>query len=373
MSRLLLVVNKVFFFFSESTQRTIALPKLILAAKRSAIEDFLILAVDYKGDNSDVIHPHGLYFGFSSPIIGASVERVQQIKAITSWDDELDDLDENFLCALMENVQLNEDSYEVGCPEKIASMESFHWSISVAERVGRYEKNASLISDEALIKEFKRVEGGANYYLYQTSSPRYSLSWEKFKEDARRVLLGNSAWSSVFDSIVSDVETNNSKATVSISVYNLADIVFSLANVFAKEDARFMPRLQLIVTYAEAVTVYTGYIVWSGREVRVEAEQWIRESFNSIEEYFIRRHFGEQFECDDEALRNINLVSIVAQVSKSGGREETSFLCVRNEKVVSLSVSNHSFYSVSDFCSRHRGFGIALSNCIAKVAPHWVG
>ncbi len=310
------------FFFTDLKNRDLALPGVIQAAQKSSLEDFIVFLVDYAGNNDRVIYRHGLYFGFSSPLNEAEPAQLAEIKKSESWNDDLDDLDENFLCALMDNIDVRSDSCEIGYPEKIAAMLEAGWLISVAERTGRYAENRDLVSDEILLNEFKKVEGGANHYFVHTSSPKYKLSWDKFKEDAARVLLGNAAWSLIFEKLLADMEKSSEDVTASVSIYNLAGIVYSLSNFMGKGESGYMPRFNMIMSTSTEVVQYMGAMVWLGHNVNIDAEAWIDASCYSTISYFTRHHFGEQFECDEQLCDQLDLASIMLKISNPGAIDE---------------------------------------------------
>jgi hypothetical protein len=158
------------FLFVDSANRDSSISGIVEAAERSALKDFAIFMVDYEGVNETVIYPHGAYFVFSSPLEFLSHEALAAIKSIIPWEEELDDQDENFLVALMDMININHDTCEIGYPEKLVSMASSGWNVSVAHRAGRYLANNHLLSDDELITEAKKTEGGASYYLDRTVS-----------------------------------------------------------------------------------------------------------------------------------------------------------------------------------------------------------
>ncbi len=72
------------------------------------------------------------------------------------------------------------------------------------------------------------------------------------------MLLGDRDWSQLFDEILDDVESQRPNATVSVQAYNLANIVISLAKLFGRRDAAYMPMFQMLVTYKDEVDIYIG-------------------------------------------------------------------------------------------------------------------
>lgn len=350
------------FLFEDHAQRDAMMNKVVAAAERAMLKDYALLAVDYEGGNERVIHPHGTYIIFSSPMIGADRAAEEEIKNGIDWDDDLDDLDENFLCALMEVIEYEHDSSEIGYPEKLASMESLGWKISVAQRFGRYAENRTLLPDEDLIAEAKKEEGGNNHFISRTASPRYAPSWGEFKDGVNLVLLGNTEWLQLFAAIVRDIEVNMPNATVSIHVYNVADTAFSLAKMFGERDARWVPSFQLVVTHKDDVDFYSGQFVWSGRPAPLQAIEWINKCFGSIERYFTTRHFGEQFSEDDKARRLLGLSCQLLHVRKSGkdSANKVMGLKYQGQEVVYFDFNRGESKGLVEFYRNNQRFGATL-------------
>lgn len=239
--------------YKEAKNRTDGIDIITRAAIKSQLADFVVLTADYKGGDSTVIYPFGIYFGFSSPIADPGSKESKCIMQKLNWDEYLDDPDENFLCALMDNISGN-DTVEIGYPEKLKLMDELGWSISVAARNGRYQKNAELLPDDQLISEFTKSEGGANYYLQSTSSPKYLPSWNKFKNDVAVVLMGSENWGVFFNALATEIESDPSRPTVSISLYNPGNVLFGLCKVYGENDFRYLPRLQIVISGEKQAT-----------------------------------------------------------------------------------------------------------------------
>ncbi|MGF6283245.1 endonuclease NucS domain-containing protein [Pseudomonas silensiensis] len=334
------------------------------AATQSQLLDFVILTADYTGGGDEVIYPFGIYFGFSSPISDPENEESKRIMQILQWDEYLDDPDENFLCALMDHISGN-DTAEIGYPEKLKLMDESGWSISVALRSGRYQNNIELLPDDQLVSEFTKTEGGANYYLQSTSSPKYLPSWTKFKEDVLLILMGSERWESFFKVLTEDLEINFPDSTVSIGLYNPANILLGLSKAFGEKDFRYLPSFQLVISGEKQTTFYLGQLTWNGITVNTDADRWIENSYGSLEDYFLMNAFGEQHSNEDLACEGLGLQYSIYEVINPGSNEQATYLITLNDGgAISRTFSEKAPLTISDFYSLHITFGKRLVDVV---------
>ncbi|MFJ5254161.1 endonuclease NucS domain-containing protein [Pseudomonas sp. NPDC088414] len=330
------------------------------AASHSQLSDFVILTADHKEKNNKVIYPYGLYFGFSSPISNLESEEAKRIMQTLNWDEYLDDPDENFLCAMMEEIR-GHDTVEIGHPEKLKLMEESGWSISVAFRSGRYQKNIELLSDYQLISEFAKTEGGANYYLQSTSSPKYLPSWSKFKNDVLLVLMGSKKWVSFFNALASEIEADPSYPTVSINIYNPGNILFGLCKAFGERDFRYLPSFQLIISGEKQTTMYLGQLSWNGEIVNTSAHEWVENSYGSLEDFFLMNAFGEQFTKEDLACKNLGLQHAIYKIINPGSTDESVYsIILKGGLTISKALPKEGPLTTNDFYNSNMIFGTRL-------------
>jgi hypothetical protein len=361
------------FLFADAERRNKSIHGIVEAAGRAVLKDFAIFTVDYEGQNKQVIYPHGAYFVFSSPLEGLSPDAIAVVKTSIPWEEELDDQDENFLVAFMDLIEINQDDSEIGYPEKLASTASRGWRITVAYRAGRYAANRLLLSDDQLIAEAKKTEGGANYYLERTVSPRYVPSWIKFKQDAELILMGNKAWTRFFFDVVEDIENKQKQATVSVYLYNPMNIVLSLVKLCSKGGYRYMPGFQLLTTYEDEAVLFMGTLAWNGQHVTLPGQVWIEKAYGSVNEYMLMQHFGEQFQKDDRACKLLGLSSVVFEVKRPGTiTEEKAVLSLNRGKLIRTSASEFKQRSIAEFCSENKTFCISLVQDIAAFSTGMV-
>eukprot|EP01037_Dinobryon_pediforme_P027421 gene27421-30306_t len=161
------------------------------------------------------------------------------------------------------------------------------------------------------------IEGGAAYYITRTSSPKFAPNWLDFKKAVSHTLSGNFVWDSVFQKIASEIESQKSKGTVSVHVYNPANAVFSLAKLYKDGKEEYLPALQMVISDGDRNELYLGTIIWDGSVYQKTAEDWIRSAYGSLDNYMINNHFHNTFEYEDKALAKLGLTPDLSDIART--------------------------------------------------------
>jgi hypothetical protein len=359
--------------FAKVVDRDIAFPRVVSAAKSASLSDFAVFFLDYRGANTQIIYPCGIYLVFSSPLQSLDASTISDLKSKANWDDDLDEPDENFLVNFRNHLGDLGDESGIGYPEKLAKIESDGWLVTVAHRAGRYARNLALVPDHVLIGDAKKTEGGAAYYFRRITSPKYAPGWKKMKSDVGLVLLGDTKWIQLFSAILDEIELQRPSATVSISIYNLANIVFGLAKLFRFGDVGYLPTLQVVVEDTHDTTIYFGDIGWNGQLTTLSGHQWIRECFGSEGEFMINQHFGHTFEVEELARRRIGLCSRIVEVRYAGSaHEQAQIIDMKAKKVRRTSMTDSKLRPISDFHDQNLAFGHSLVQWAGAATTGWV-
>jgi hypothetical protein len=305
--------------FGNRDHRDNALNRFVSAARRTRLRDFCILSLDHTGGDPTVIHPHGLYLVFSSPM-NASKATSSAIKRALSWDSEIGD--ENFLVGFREALGIiGDESPSVG-PEKLSQLSAW-WRISVAHREGRYASNATVLPDNEIIADARRSEGGASYYLERMVSPKYSPSWKSLLRDLKLVLEGISEWEEIFPLVLAEIARKHPEASVSVRAYNFADIVYSLARFGVEQDLRYMPSVEVLVSGPSGNVFYAGVLVWDGDMASTTAREWVESAYGSTERYVSARGFGMSVVYDGIARALLGVCAAVYEIADPGGPHQS--------------------------------------------------
>lgn len=360
------------FLFRSKTARDRSIPRVARAARMSEISDCAILKADYLGRSKEVIYPFGIYFVFSSPFRAMSRKQISAYKSSHEWDNGLDEPDENFSAALHKQLGPCGDSYEIGYPEKLASIESHGWKLTIRGRYGRYDKNASVVSDATLVAQAMKSEGGAAHYLIRTVCPKYLVSWRQVAKDAKIVLLGDTYWTKSFCALLKEIAIRRPEATVSISIYNLANIVFGMAKLFSSHE-NYLPSMQVVVDDSDELVLYVGMLTWDGRKRTISGEDWVKKVFGSIEDFYFSQQFGETHTKEKTARGLLGISSVILEVRHAGTSHETTQV-IRNVNGKLSRVARRRFkgQSIIHFALAQQEFGRSLVEAAKQTSLGWV-
>lgn len=358
------------YFFRESGDRDRAIKGLASAADKASIIDFFVIEMDYGGENPQVVHPYGAYFVFSSPVNYEDPDSLQRFVDATGlhWE-ELYEPGENFLCWLGDFLSIEYDSMEIGYPEKLNSMMIAGWGAHIVYRGGRYADNAVLLTEETLLIQARQIEGGAGHYLYRTSSPRFKSGWCTLKSDLARVVSGCAAWEKTIVGVLKEVESERPDATVSIYMYNPTNIVLTVGKAFAQQDYSFLPSFQLIESSSNRVSVYLGFLAWTGLTPNLLGDELFSRYFGGVESYFMMMNFGELHQRYDVTCSALGLESVVLEVlNPNAPTERTRLLRGGNTR----EVADNKLRSFERFIAENELFGAALIKTLRSFAVGFV-
>ena len=292
----------------------------VLASKLSevGIVDFALLNCDYEGGGDMVIYPWASYLCFVSPLEGVDPAQADAIKSAFDWE-EVDQPDENFLCALEASRTFKVDDFEMGFPEKLSSAESIGWRLVVARRGGRLKVGSSVISDDDVLKLAKASEGGSEYYFGGVSSPRFRSSWESFCENVFPVLKGYTHWEKVVPAILEEVHSHSVGSVVTVYAYGPADLLVSFYAIALNDDYSRCPHFEIVVEDAESseVRIVSGVLVWDSEKL-IGARG---KGFGDIFEWMWAQKLGGAVENEIKALRSHNLKAAAVEWRFSNGKE----------------------------------------------------
>ncbi|MGO8927743.1 MAG: endonuclease NucS domain-containing protein [Limisphaerales bacterium] len=284
----------------ENNQRAIALSA---AAKRIGIQDFVILSCEHDSSNPPVAFGHALWFCFSSPFRMMSKPEIAKLKNSIEWDDDLDEPEENFLCALNQDSEAYCDTLEIGYPEKLTNLER-SWKISVLVREGRLSSNASLLTDEEIMRLAKKVEGGSQVYFGKICSPHLKAAWKQMLVDLRLPLKGNRLWEKTVPVFLKKVASESPQATVSVSLYNPCNLLLSLYHVGSCSDYSRCAYLEICVEdrVGKQFTVLASSLAWNGKPVSIAPEALVENVYG-----FFEMSCANGAEYEDRAMSAHNL------------------------------------------------------------------
>lgn len=360
------------YLFLTEAKRDAALAPLVALAQSAQLTDFWIAKIDYHGTNSGVYLRFGLYLVFASPLFSLLPAEIDQLKKGRQWDDELDAPDENFLVRVNNSFLGTPDGIEIGYPEKLTNLRS-HWHIVIAVRMGRLDGTQSLLSDEELLRLGQFVDGGSSTYIGKVSSPRFKAGWRLLRDDITTVLLGMPHWESIVPQILDEVEAADENATVSVSLYNPANLVMSLYTVAWSGDFSNCPHLEIVVTSdaLQGTRVLMSVLVWNGTPLAETPERVIADVYDGLDGWLIASQLHQTFEREVAALKAHDLFAAVLEFRYVKGAELPPHVVdVSGGTLRRALFVPESFKSMAEFAESNAAY---LSSLKAYIEEHASG
>jgi hypothetical protein len=359
------------YLFTSHDRRDAAAAHLSTTARDAHVTDFAIFAIDYAGNNPAVCYPSGLYFVFASPMHLLSAGEISKLKRSMRWDDELDLPEENFLASINERFLGAFDDFEIGYPEKLTNIRQ-DWRIEIPIREGRLNRSSSPLTDEDILCLAQAVGGGGSTYLRKVTSPRFQAEWGRLRTDLESVLLGIPDWQTQVPAFLDEAERNDPTATVSISVYNPANLLIGLYSLAARRTLEYCPSVEIVVeaSTGKELRILCGVLMWTGQPIAVDGEGMITKIYGGLSEWMIATHVNETWEFEPVAMEAHGIVApLVEFVSRHGIETAPQRLTIDDSTLKRIPFAN-DFASMAQFSEANQPY---LESLIAYLEAHSTG
>lgn len=292
------------YLYNTAGRRDECLNHLVAVTKESGIEDFAVFRCDYSGKDTRVVYPYCHYLCFSSPALSLTVAAFERCKAHIDWEEGLDEPDGNFAAYINNSMGKFCDTLEIGYPEKLTNIRAGGWAISVSARFGRLGQVNAVLTNEEIIALAQSVDGGSPIYLHKITSPRFNVGWKQLRGDLDTLLLGNVAWREVTSRFLAEVESASSSATVSISIYNPANILMAFYWIAWNQDYSKCPHLEIVVEDKATgqVRILIGILVWDRQLIHSTPDELMNQVYGGEFEWLAAVTMHRTFEAEDSAL-----------------------------------------------------------------------
>lgn len=185
-----------------------------------------------------------------------------------SEEEELEFLESNLIGNLGQHPKC--DEFEVGYPDKLASMLEVHaWSIEKTIRYGVFKQDSQL-SDDKIISEMKGEKGSGNKVFFDEISSNRIEKIDDIKKGISDTLEYNSAWKSQIFNILDYYKKRARKESfrITIKICSSNNIILDLyANHSENIPYDGFPGFLLEVTFPDNKNIkkmYSGLIKWNG-------------------------------------------------------------------------------------------------------------
>jgi hypothetical protein len=152
---------------------------------------------------------------------------------------------EDFSRRLLEQPAWMCATYEIGYPDKLATILRTGWScVEIIRRGGMM--SAAAVSDEELLASLQGLTGDNTIMYQRVAKPRISRSWTDFMNASEKCLRGNPAWERGFRLFGRLLELRQPDSLVSAKIYNPLQIPVSLHKLVAEKDPRYLPAMEVV-------------------------------------------------------------------------------------------------------------------------------
>lgn len=372
--------NEVSFFlahgahlFKSESGRRDSVPKFISELKKTIAAGFILIEIDYEGDDHRVITPYCLYLVFSSLNSDTYDSWRKEYREEHDYEeDEVEDVwfDDYCNVKLTESIELPHDDFEIGNSEKLHTILQTGWNYKVVHRHGNVQSELA-ISNEDLISQVSGHWGENTVFFSRITRPGFHLDWDDIKNKALHSLTGNSSWTNGFKLFCQIVEEKHSNASVSINIYNPLNLPISLYKLVSKGDGRYLPLIEFIASddLTNSILVMQGEVRWNGKK-----SPTLREAFKSFEEglwgFFVSQHFNLAWQKDKEIMAAHGLDYVLRLSSFTSGKEEevsSKMLCEEEGRLIEHS-NPDKMYEVDRFIKANASYVLKLIRNIQEFA-----
>jgi hypothetical protein len=359
------------YLFTSHDRRNAAAAHLVTAARSARVADFAILAIDYRGNNPTVCYRFGLYFFFASSLQILSAEEASEIKQSMEWDDGLDHPEENFLAAINERLLGTFDEFEIGYPEKLTNIRR-DWRIAILVREGRLDRSSSPLTDEDILRLAQAIAGGGSAYFCKITSPKFHAEWGRVRAELEPVLLGIPNWEAQVAAFLDETEKRDPAATVSIAVYNPANLLISLYSLATRRTLEHCPTVEIVVEAAtgKEARILSGVLMWTGRSLAIDAEEVINKIYGSLDEWMIAVHLNATWEFERAALEAHEIVAPLVEFVNRDGTEMPPQRLTHDGSTLGRIPFVNDFASMAEFSEANQSY---LKSLATYLETHSTG
>jgi len=305
----------VAYLYASADERTKALLMLREAYTTAGAEGYLLLQLDYKGDDRRVIYPFGAYF-VPNRIKGELADRLttEAIAELAEAGEDQDaasireSVEHSFLAIVQESIgdhfRTTDLESLIRSPEGFTAMTEGGWSVISIERIGPFA--SALVMPDAEVIGLVKGHSGDNTVRYgRLGSPKHKLDWAQVRSGAKNSLRGNASWEAGFAWFLDHVEKQFPDGTAFLQVYNPLMLPESLYRFAVQEDPEYVPQLALMVVSADGLRRegLVGTIVWDGKIIPKSVDEALARICDGVHEYYMHKTMGIAWELDAELMR----------------------------------------------------------------------
>lgn len=305
------------YLFKELDRREAASGVLADAVIAAGAGSCCIVDLDYHGENRAVIHR------FASYLVPGDIppDKYHRLEAEVRNENEYAEHDEvevdsveGQLLTQVDDVAAQRDAYEVGYPEKFASITSTGWKVRRIWRRGRVASD-SLYTDADLLRLIAGLEGENFQIFNRLVSPKLPLAWKHAKHGSARSLEGNPLWLRRSIEFLDEIEQRSPGASVSLFIYNPLNLPIWLFKLATAGTSGYLPMMEILAydPVSNSASALIGFVAWDGTPAPKTVAELLGEEFEDVFEYFVALHAGIAWQSDSTLMAAFRLRYVVAR------------------------------------------------------------
>ena len=358
----------IVYLFVNKGPISAAVAQCIQGLSNLKVDDYCILEISYKGTNTNVIYPYGLYVVISAFNESQKIEQASNLE-IDSCEFNPDEspfyIEETLLGRLNELVKLN-DSCEIGYPEKFTDIRE-NWSITKIHRSGKLKKNEKIIHDNELLQQIAGFKGQNAFYYQGFSTPRYKEHWVLTINNAKYTLIGNKRWWNTLKWFSQLIESLSINSDVSFQIFNPTNIIGSIYKYYTTDQMSYLPQFEIVVVSEDKSNTYilVGTVTWDGIKINKKVEQVLRPSYLDPEMFFFAIHQGIVYENDESIMERIGInYSQFLLSNPDTNSAGIKYVSINNDRISLKQKDQFSDKTIQEFMSDNSEFISSICNFI---------
>ncbi|MBO0469479.1 DUF91 domain-containing protein [Enterococcus sp. DIV0242_7C1] len=347
--------------------------------EKLGIKEYILLNLNYQGDNNQVIYPKAIYLAFQTVPFSNYIEfREKQNKNdlidYGNLYEELLEIEKNYdgeeLQGKIEQAILDEvinrsycDTSEIGYPEKFLNMLNSSWKIEHHICGGAFAKD-QLYTVKKLVQDIVGLNETNYVFFYGYDNSKHLAKLKEVFHNAKNVFYGNKIWKQHFTCIFNELEEKYDNYTIVVSITNPESILECI--VYG-----IRPTYEIIIDHKDCGTmqIYRGTIEYTFKEISLE--KLLERYFNSNPMMlFIVLNYGELYMKEMDIMKDIGLKYSSKRYDISDDKTDCYDVCIseygeifyipREEKTLFQDYLKYDQFLVSDLKELFSNYNLKL-------------
>ena len=308
-------LTRTAYLYRDASERENTAPLLRQSLNRSGADGFLLLQLDYKGEDPRVIYPFAAYIvptkikpslldTLTKDAIADLVEGEEEQTSAAIRGRVEDSFWAIFQASTGIQFKANEMDLEISTPESFTSMTEGGWSVISIERAGAFVSGL-VMPDAEVIALLKGNDGDNTVKYSRLASPAHKLDWAEASSAAKNCLIGNPSWEAGFLWFHHRIQEMFPDGSAYFDIYNPLSLPDSLYFLAVDNAPEYVPLLRLAAVSADGdrQVELAGTICWDGTTVPRALDQVFSGACDGVPGYYLCKMLGSAWAIDEELMR----------------------------------------------------------------------